>query len=89
MSLGQVSTQGELITVTEAVEESFALLLSGMLFEIVAVLSMVLPAETPLFTKYVATKVAISPLCRFGSVHVVVPVAPEVGLVQLKAGPLN
>src|SRR5712692_3027048 len=85
MLLGQVSTQGELMTGTEAVEESLLLLLSEMLFETVAVLSIVLPAETPLSTKYVARKVAISPLWRVGSVHTVVPVA----VAQLKTGPVS
>ncbi len=77
------------MTGTEAVEESLKLLLSGTLFETFAVLSMVLPAEAPPFTRYVAINVAVSPLFRVGTVHTVVPVVPEPGLLQLKTGPLN
>ena len=74
-------------TGTKVVEVSFALLLSAMSFETDAVLEIALPGET--VTEYEARKTALSPLFKLEIVHVVVPVAPGIGLLQAKVGPLN
>jgi hypothetical protein len=76
-----------LTVVVIAVAESFPGQSSVVLLEMVAVLLIVVPLGVFPSTFTTRLKVALAPDVNVVMVHVTVPVPPDAGLVQVKAGP--
>ena len=76
-----------LTVVVVVVAESFPGLSSVVLLEMVAVLLIVVPLDVFPFTFTTRLKVALAPDVNVAMVHVTVPLPPNAGLVQVKAGP--